>query len=167
MQITNQVKLGIVLSSFTLLILIIYWIFSRDTFITECKSTPRNPYGTTTIGFIEKVYFVTKDGLVPVCAKMDSGAVGVAIHETYAEKWGLQKNENNTKRIRSSNGTLEEREVYYGSFTVAQVLMQDTEITVTDRTNLDYAVIVGREGIPEGFLIDPKKHDPDNEKEED
>ncbi|WDE09692.1 ATP-dependent zinc protease [Thalassomonas haliotis] len=60
------------------------------------------------------------------------------------------------RKVKSSNGTSEQRYV----ITTPITLGKDTwpiEITLTDRSDMSYLMLFGREAIGERFLVDPSK----------
>ncbi len=60
------------------------------------------------------------------------------------------------KSIKSSNGLLEQR-----PYIVTQALLGDIlyniEVTLTNRDYMDHRMLLGRDGIPDGMLVDPNR----------
>jgi hypothetical protein len=60
------------------------------------------------------------------------------------------------RRVKSSNGTSEQRYVISTPVKLGSELWS-IEITLTDRSDMSYLMLFGREAIGERFLIDPSK----------
>ena len=60
------------------------------------------------------------------------------------------------RRVKSSNGTAEQRYVISTPVKLGSELWP-IEITLTDRSDMSYLMLFGREAIGERFLIDPSK----------
>jgi hypothetical protein len=60
------------------------------------------------------------------------------------------------RRIKSSNGTAEERYVIKTSFHLGE-LNWPIEISLTDRSDMSYLMLFGREGMGNKVLVDPSK----------
>ncbi|MBA6327476.1 ATP-dependent zinc protease [Colwellia sp. MB02u-6] len=60
------------------------------------------------------------------------------------------------RRVKSSNGTAEQRYVISTLVKLGSELWP-IEITLTDRSDMSYLMLFGREAIGERFLIDPSK----------
>jgi hypothetical protein len=60
------------------------------------------------------------------------------------------------RRVKSSNGTSEQRYVISTPVKLGSELWP-IEITLTDRSDMSYLMLFGREAIGERFLIDPSK----------
>jgi hypothetical protein len=60
------------------------------------------------------------------------------------------------RKIKSSNGTSEERYVIETTIALGSVSWT-IEITLTDRSDMSYLMLFGREAIGSRFLIDPSK----------
>jgi hypothetical protein len=60
------------------------------------------------------------------------------------------------RRVKSSNGTSEQRYVISTPVKLGNELWP-IEITLTDRSDMSYLMLFGREAIGERFLIDPSK----------
>lgn len=58
------------------------------------------------------------------------------------------------RRIKSSNGTSEERYVIKTLFTLGKQSWP-IEITLTDRSDMSYLMLFGREGMSDKVLVDP------------
>jgi ribosomal protein S6--L-glutamate ligase len=61
------------------------------------------------------------------------------------------------KYIRSSNGLIEKRPFIITSVTIGDLLCEDVEITLTNRDYMGHRMLIGRESLPAGVLVDPKK----------
>jgi len=60
------------------------------------------------------------------------------------------------RRVKSSNGTSEQRYVIATPVKLGDELWT-IEITLTDRSDMSYLMLFGREAIGERFLVDPSK----------
>jgi hypothetical protein len=60
------------------------------------------------------------------------------------------------RRVKSSNGTAEQRYVILTLVKLGSEIWP-IEITLTDRSDMSYLMLFGREAIGERFLIDPSK----------
>ena len=116
-------------------------------------------------------------GLPAIKAKVDTGARTSALHACYVEPFGpararkvrfgvhpLPRREHpavactarlvDRREVRSSNG---ERETRYVIETPIRIGDREWEIEVTlaDRNMMTYRMLLGRQAIPEGALVDP------------
>ena len=60
------------------------------------------------------------------------------------------------RRIKSSNGTAEQSYVIKTQMSLAG-LRWDIEITLTDRSDMTYLMLFGRQGMGDKFLVDPSE----------
>ena len=60
------------------------------------------------------------------------------------------------RRVKSSNGTSEQRYVIETTVVLGEVTWP-IEITLTDRSDMSYLMLFGREAIGKRFLVDPSK----------
>ncbi|MBU2894896.1 ATP-dependent zinc protease [Colwellia sp. D2M02] len=60
------------------------------------------------------------------------------------------------RQVKSSNGTAEQRYVIETTITLGKESWV-IEITLTDRSDMSYLMLLGREGMGKRFLIDPAK----------
>jgi len=58
------------------------------------------------------------------------------------------------RRIKSSNGKAEQRYVIKTPIKIG-ALVWDIEITLTDRSDMSYMMLLGREGMRDKVLVDP------------
>ncbi len=58
------------------------------------------------------------------------------------------------RKVKSSNGTSEQRYVIKTPITLG-LDTWDIEITLTDRSDMNYLMLLGREGLGDKFLVDP------------
>ena len=115
-------------------------------------------------------------GIGHVKAKVDSGARTSALHtfslETYVEgdtKWArfgvhpLQRRQDevwctapvvDVRTVRDSGGHEEERVVIETKLSIGE-LQKTIEVTLTDRDNMGFRMLLGRTAIRGDFLIDP------------
>ncbi len=107
----------------------------------------------------------------PIVAKLDTGARSAALHADEIHVSGRRviftlTNEGRKhiykaplvtqKRIKSSNGISEMRVVIRATLEVGSQLFK-TEITLTDRTDMDVAMLLGRNALKGRFLVDPAR----------
>jgi hypothetical protein len=60
------------------------------------------------------------------------------------------------RRIKSSNGGVEQRLVIKTAL-VMHTVKKEIEITLTDRSDMSYLMLLGREGMGKDFLVDPSQ----------
>jgi hypothetical protein len=60
------------------------------------------------------------------------------------------------RKVKSSNGTTEERYVIETPITLGNQTWK-IEITLTDRSDMSYLMLLGREALGKRFLVDPSK----------
>lgn len=138
----------------------------------------RDKRSLATIGRLEPVDF-PEWGLVNIDAKIDTGAYTSSLHchriesfdkdgkpyvrfnlldpshEIYNDKL-FKLPVYSTKTIKSSNGTTEKRFIIK---TVIRILDREleTELSLTNRSEMRYPVLIGRKLISGHFLVDPSK----------
>jgi len=106
------------------------------------------------IGFVEPVICVSKTHKEYVRARIDSGATKSSIDTSLAEKLGLGP-VLGEKRIRNAHGSATRKLV---EMTIHIAGKRITEkFTLADRASLRFPVLVGRNILRQGFLIDPNK----------
>ncbi|MCX6728315.1 MAG: RimK/LysX family protein [Candidatus Saccharibacteria bacterium] len=125
-----------------------------------------------TVGFIEEVVFkdFTKN---PVRAKIDTGAYSGAMHaedikiiqkddgqyvlsfRPFGLKKPVEKKCFRSIEVRSSDGLNQQR---FSILTKITISGNDytMRISLTDRSNMSYEVIIGRRFLKNKFLVDPK-----------
>lgn len=126
--------------------------------------------GRTIIGSKEKVSFplLKRQNIV---ARIDSGAKSTSIHcdKIWEETMGgkkvlcchfLKRSNKVTRfiyfkkrRVKSSNGTMQVRYVVRVTIKLGDVVKK-TEVTLTDRSTMNYSVLLGRRYLKDDFLID-------------
>lgn len=106
------------------------------------------------IGFIEPVTCINKRKRKHVRARIDSGATKSSIDEQLAKQLGIGPILGE-KTIRNAHGSVKRKIVE------VTILLSDKEITekftIADRSNLRFPVLIGRNVLRKGFLIDPNK----------
>ena len=106
-------------------------------------------------------------GLGPLVAKIDTGARTAALHADVIEVAGkrvrftIDKRHYRAalmgqKRIKSSNGISELRPVIRVTLQVGTRLLE-TEITLTDRADMEVPMLLGRNSIKGHFIVNPAK----------
>lgn len=106
------------------------------------------------LGIIEKVQLIGASGEEKeVSAKIDTGAWRTTISFDLADKLGIESSKQE-KVVKSGLGS-EKRVITPLSFKLRRERI-DTEVFVSDRSNLKYQMIVGRRDL-KSFIIDPSK----------
>lgn len=113
------------------------------------------------IGFIEKVTCHSENnGSIQVRARIDSGATKSSIDIALAEKLGLGP-VIGEKAIRNAHGRAV-RKLIEVEIDIAEKTIKE-KFTLADRSNLRFPVLIGRNILKNGFLIDPEKKIPKHE----
>jgi hypothetical protein len=60
------------------------------------------------------------------------------------------------RRIKSSNGAIEQRLIIKTQL-VMHTIEKEIEITLTNRSDMSYLMLLGREGMGKDFLVDPSQ----------
>ena len=118
------------------------------------------------VGWKEFVSF-PKLGLGPLVAKIDTGARTAALHADRIEVTGkrvrfvIDKRTYRAplvgqKRVKSSNGISELRPVIRATLQVGSKLLK-TEITLTDRADMEVPMLLGREALKGRFIVNPAR----------
>lgn len=106
------------------------------------------------IGFTEPVLCKSKKKKIEVRARIDTGASKSSIDETLAKELGLGP-VLGEKTIRNAHGSATRKFV---DVTLELAGRKFTEhFTIADRSNLRFPVLIGRNILRKGFLIDPKR----------
>lgn len=107
------------------------------------------------IGFLEWVHCKAKGGEdIVVKARIDSGATKSSIDQELVKtlRWGPVLGE---KRIRNANGVTT-RKIVDGHISIAGKDVLE-HFTIANRSNMKYPILIGRNVLRRGFLIDPNK----------
>lgn len=113
------------------------------------------------IGFIEKVSCLSSDGdMITVKARIDSGATKSSIDQELAQKLGLTTIVGE-KTIRNAHGTAK-RKLIEMTIEIANKTITE-KFTLADRSTLRFPVLIGRNILKKGFLIDPEQKAPKKE----
>jgi hypothetical protein len=118
------------------------------------------------VGWKEAVRF-PKIKLGPMAAKIDTGARTSALHADEIEVRGRRVRFviegkayaaplTGFRRVKSSNGISEMRPVIRATVQLGSVLMK-TEMSLTDRTDMDVPMLLGRNTITGLFVVNPGK----------
>jgi hypothetical protein len=118
------------------------------------------------VGWKENVSF-PKLNLGPLVAKIDTGARTSALHADAIEVVGRRVRFVidskryaaplvGHKRVKSSNGQSETRAVIRSTLRLGGTVMK-TEITLTDRTDMEVPMLLGRNSIKGLFVVNPAK----------
>lgn len=122
------------------------------------------------IGWREKVS-LPQLGVGTFAAKIDTGARSAALHATNIERddhhvtfvLPLAKRNHHCRlplkgmrKVRSSSGHTETRAVVETDVKIGKLILR-MEVTLTDRTDMGVAMLIGRNSIGHGFLVHPTK----------
>ena len=122
------------------------------------------------IGWREKVS-LPQLGVGTFFAKVDTGARSAALHATNIERAAHHVNFvlplprrhhhcrlplKGMKRVKSSNGQIETRAVVETDVKIGRITLR-IDITLTDRTDMGVAMLLGRSSIGADFLVHPTK----------
>ncbi len=106
------------------------------------------------VGFTEPVCCTAKKKSVQVRARIDTGATKSSIDESLAKELGLGP-VLGEKRVRNAHGSATRKFV---DVSIELAGRKYTEhFTIADRSGLRYPVLIGRNILRKGFLIDPKR----------
>ena len=107
------------------------------------------------IGFLERVICIAKDGSRKIVkARIDTGATKSSIDQSLVEEmgWGPILGE---KRIRNAHG-YSLRQIVDGKIILAQKEITE-HFNIANREHMTYPILIGRNVLRRGFLIDPNK----------
>lgn len=122
------------------------------------------------IGWREKVS-LPRLGVGTFSAKIDTGARSAALHATNIERddhhvnfvLPLKKRHHHCRlplqgmrRVKSSNGQIETRAVVETDVRIGRITLR-IEVTLTDRTDMGVAMLLGRNSLGADFLVHPTK----------
>jgi len=122
------------------------------------------------IGWREKVS-LPRLGVGTFSAKIDTGARSAALHATNIERddhhvtfvLPLKKRHHHCRlplhgmrRVKSSNGQIETRAVVETDVRIGRITLR-IEVTLTDRTDMGVAMLLGRNSLGAGFLVHPTR----------
>jgi len=106
------------------------------------------------VGAVEEVILKSPKGEKRVLARIDTGARLSSLDARIAEELGL-KETTRIQKVRSSQGR-SERPVVNVRVEVGGV-EHFSEFTVVDRSHMKYQVLIGRNVLENGFLVDASK----------
>ncbi len=122
------------------------------------------------IGWREKVS-LPRLGVGTFSAKIDTGARSAALHATNIERdehhvnfvLPLPKRHHHCRlplkgmrRVKSSNGQIETRAVVETDVKIGKITLR-IDVTLTDRTDMGVAMLIGRSSLGHDFLVHPTK----------
>ena len=107
------------------------------------------------LGFLEQVTIYGPNGHKKVMARIDTGAARNSIDENLAKKLGIQKVIHH-KIIKSAHG-VKKRPIVKAKLKIAGKEFEGLTFTLADRKHMKYTVLIGRNTIKKGFLINPDK----------
>jgi len=102
------------------------------------------------LGLIEKIIIEGKE----IFAKVDTGASTSSIDEKLAEELGIT-NIIKTKHVRNAHGE-SERPVVKAKV-IVQGKQMKTRFNIMNRKRMKYKVLLGKNTLKRGFIIDPNK----------
>ena len=106
------------------------------------------------IGFLEKVTVYGPTGEKKVTARIDTGAAKCSMDKQFAKKLGI-KNIIKHKIIKSAHGTFK-RGVVMARVKVGNKIFR-VNFTLANRAHMKYDVLIGRNLLKKGFIIDSDK----------
>jgi len=108
------------------------------------------------IGFVEPVVIVKSIRTKQLFeARIDSGATRCSIDESVVKKMGLGPIDESESVVINANGRVKRKTIEL-TFILAGKTITDS-FTIADRSRLRYPVLIGRNALRHGFLIDPNK----------
>lgn len=107
------------------------------------------------VGFLEKVTVYGPNGQKTVTARVDTGAARNSIDDKLAKKLGIKKVIKH-KVIKSAHG-VKKRPIVKANLKIANKKLKDMTFTLADRKHMKYDVLIGRNTLKHGFLVDPDK----------
>ena len=134
------------------------------------RTKPAKDAQPVIIGWREKVS-LPRLGVGTFSAKIDTGARSAALHATNIERddhhvtfvLPLKKRHHHCRlplkgmrRVKSSNGQIETRAVVETDVKIGKTTLR-IDITLTDRTDMGVAMLLGRSSLGHDFLVHPTK----------
>lgn len=134
------------------------------------RSKPAKDGEPVIIGWREKVS-LPRLGVGTFSAKVDTGARSAALHATNIERddhhvtfvLPLKKRHHHCRlplkgirRVKSSNGHTETRAVVETDVKIGKLTLR-MEVTLTDRTDMGVAMLLGRSSLGPDFLVSPTR----------
>ena len=107
------------------------------------------------VGFLEKVTVYGPNGQKTVTARIDTGAARNSIDDKLAKKLGIKKVIKH-KVVKSAHG-VKKRPIVKADLKIANKKLKDMTFTLADRKHMKYDVLIGRNTLKKGFLVDPDK----------
>ncbi len=104
----------------------------------------------TIVGFVEKVRIADKQ----IMARVDTGATISSINKTLVDSLGLGPVVRTTK-VASAQGK-QVRPIVIVDLEIAGKNLK-AEFSVANRDHMEYQILIGRNILKHGFLIDPRK----------
>ncbi len=107
------------------------------------------------VGFLEKVTVYGPEGQKTVMARVDTGAKRNSIDKDLAKKLGIKKIIKH-KVIKSAHG-VKRRPIVKAHLQIVNKKLNDMSFTLADRKHMKYDVLIGRNTLKKGFIVDPDK----------
>ena len=108
----------------------------------------------TVIGLTTRVVIFGRKGKKEITARVDTGATKSSMDKSLAKELDIGP-ELKHARIKSAHG-IRYRPVVLTDVAIAGEIM-NAEFTVAEREHMKYKVLIGRNILKKGFLIDPSK----------
>ena len=109
----------------------------------------------TLIGVTEKIIIIGKEKEKKLIARIDTGATRSSVDEKLASELKLGPT-TGTKLVKSAHGS-RIRPVVNCEVILAERKLKG-EFTLADRSHMMYQILIGRDILTKGFLIDPNKN---------
>ena len=109
----------------------------------------------TIIGLTEKVIIIGPEKERKLLARIDTGADICSMDMKLAKRLNLGPVEK-LKRIKSAHG-IKKRPVIRARIEIKKRRFKKVRFTLADRKHLRYKVLIGKNILKKGFLIDPNK----------
>jgi len=109
---------------------------------------------TTTLGVTAKIVLFGKKGKKEVVARVDTGARTSSLDSALAKELEIGP-ELKYMRVKSAHG-IKYRPVVTTDLLIAGEL-KHAEFTIADRAHMKYRVLIGRNILKKGYLIDPSQ----------
>jgi hypothetical protein len=107
------------------------------------------------VGFLEKATVYGPDGQRTVIARVDTGAARNSIDKNLAKKIGIKKVIKH-KVVKSAHG-VKKRPIVKAHLKIVNKKLNDITFTLADRKHMKYDVLIGRNTLKQGFVVDPDK----------
>ena len=107
------------------------------------------------VGFLEHVTVYGPEGHRTVTARVDTGAARNSMDNKLAKKLGIKKIIKH-KVVKSAHG-VRKRPIVKADLKIVNKKLHDMSFTLADRKHMSYDVLIGRNTLKKGFIVDPDK----------